>query len=134
VLPIPHALVVQKDKKIRLRALPVELIGAAMIYSMIVPLVFLDAWTTVYQWAYFGLKGIPKVNRHEYIILDRLNLRKLSWLQRVNCAYCDYANGLMAWAEAVTNTTEIYSCAIKHSSPRFSRPHEKGFYPFEKYR
>lgn len=129
----PLSLVVQKGKNLPDRALPVDLVAGLFIYSMIVPLVILDMWVTVYQWAYFGLKEIPKINRRDYIIIDRSMLRKLSWLQRVNCAYCDYANGLMAWAEAVTNTTEIYSCAIKHSSPKFVRPHEKEFYPYEKY-
>ncbi|HRH93035.1 MAG TPA: hypothetical protein PKV72_00715 [Candidatus Peribacteria bacterium] len=92
------------------------------IYSMIVPLVLLDLWTRAYHAVYFPLCGLPTVPREQYVIVDRGNLKGLKWGQRISCAYCDYANGVLAWVRAVAGITEAYSCAIKHPSGHRHQP------------
>lgn len=126
-------LVVQNDKKVLLNAFTLPL-AAIAIYSMIIPVIFLDIWTTVYQAIYFSAAGIPKIKKKDYIIFDRWDLRQLNILQRINCVYCEYVNGLLAWAKSVSNQTEVYSCAIKHSAPRKGQEHQEKFYEYEEFR
>ena len=61
--------------------------------------------------------------------MERWDLKKLSFLQKINCVYCEYANGILAFAKAVGNQTEIYSCAIKHRHALKGHEYEKKFYP-----
>lgn len=105
--------------------------AGVLIYAMIAPLLALDACFSLYQAVYFPLQGIPQVRRRDYIVIDRGRLQKLTWLQRLNCVYCDYANGLIAWVKAVVNLTEIYSCAIKHGTPKRGQEHQTGFYEYQ---
>lgn len=99
-----------------------SLITAPVIYSLAIPLVLLDAWLWLYQMLCFPSYGIPKVERSRYIFLDRGHLQYLNWIERANCDYCGYANGLVAYAREVTSRTEQYFCPIKHAS-RCAGPH-----------
>lgn len=36
-------------------------------------------------------------------------------LEKLNCVYCGYANGLLAYATEITARTEQYWCPIKHA-------------------
>lgn len=93
-----------------------SLIVAPVIYSLAAPLVLLDAWLWLYQCVCFPVYGIEKVERSRYILLDRGGLRYLNWLERFNCDYCGYANGLIAYAREVASRTERYFCPIKHAA------------------
>lgn len=68
------------------------------IYGMIIPTVILDIFLTVYQWTAFSLYRIPKVKRSDYIIYDRKYLDYLNFVQKINCLYCSYVNGVFAYA------------------------------------
>ncbi|MEO8582099.1 MAG: hypothetical protein ABI425_06030 [Patescibacteria group bacterium] len=103
------------------------------IYFMIIPLVFLDICTTLYQLIYFSALGIPKISKRQFIVMERWDLNKLNFWQKINCVYCEYANGLLAWAKAVGNQTEIYSCAIRHQHALKGHEHEKKFYDPKKF-
>jgi hypothetical protein len=85
------------------------------ILSCIVPIMLLDAWATFYQFICFPAYGIPKVRRHDYIILDRHKLRYLNSIERLNCAYCAYVNGCIAYVQEIAGRTEQYWCPIKHA-------------------
>ncbi|MBD3362174.1 hypothetical protein GF362_00460 [Candidatus Dojkabacteria bacterium] len=124
-------LVLPKKLKISKRNLLFELIAGFIIYSCIMPLIIFDIWASIYQWIYFGLKGIPKISKNDFIVIDRHQLKKLNIFQKVNCIYCGYANGLIAWIKAIINQTELYSCAIKHKSPSIGQEHQKHFYDFD---
>jgi hypothetical protein len=39
----------------------------------------------------------------------------------------------VAWLKAVINQTEIYSCAIKHSTHVLGEENEKNFAPYKKF-
>lgn len=99
-----------------------SLILAPVIYSLALPLLLLDAWLWVYQTLCFPVYGIEKAERARYIVLDRGHLEYLNWIERFNCDYCSYANGLIAFAREVSSRTEQYFCPIKHAS-RCSGPH-----------
>lgn len=86
------------------------------IYSMIVPTVILDVFVSVYQFFAFPLYGIPKVKRRDYIIFDRRFLDYLNVVQKANCLYCSYVNGLVAYTMEIGARTERYWCPIKAAS------------------
>ena len=99
-----------------LREAPVaSLLVAPVIYSLIVPFVLLDLWLWLYQVICFPVYGIEKVDRSRYILLDRGQLRYLNAIERFNCDYCGYANGLIAYAREIASRTEQYFCPIKHA-------------------
>lgn len=92
-----------------------SLLVAPMIYSLIIPLVLLDLWVRLYQAVCFPGYGIAKVDRSRYVLLDRGHLQYLNWIEQVNCNFCGYANGLVAYAREIAARTEQYFCPIKHA-------------------
>jgi len=109
-----------RDLKTRLSAYilgaqPLVVITAPVIYSVIVPLALLDLFVTVYQTVCFPVYGIPKVRRRDYLVFDRHHLAYLNALEKLNCAYCSYANGLIAYVREIASRTEQYWCPIKHA-------------------
>jgi hypothetical protein len=107
------------------------IITAPVIYAMIVPFVILDIAITLYQWICFPVYGIEKVKRRDYFIFDRYHLAYLNILEAINCAYCSYGNGLMAYAGEISARTEQYWCPIKHARKAIaSHQHYIGFADF----
>lgn len=98
---------------------------APALYSLLVPLVLVDVWITAYQFICLPLCGMPAVRRRDYFTLDRHRLAYLNALQKVNCTYCTYANGLFAYAREVAARTEAYWCPIRHGQPI---PHAHTYY------
>ncbi len=94
---------------------PQVILTAPIIYSCIVPFVLLDLFLTVYQVLCFPVYGIPKVRRKEYFVYDRGKLSYLNLIEKANCLYCSYGNGLMAYGHEIAARTEQYWCPIKHA-------------------
>jgi hypothetical protein len=92
-----------------------SLLSAPFIYALIAPLVLLDLAVTVYQGVCFPLYGIPRVRRGDYLHFDRGSLAYLNLIERFNCAYCAYANGVVAYVRQVAGRTELYWCPVKHA-------------------
>ena len=105
--------------------------SAPIIYSIIVPFIILDIFVTLYQHICFRIYGVPRVIRSKYIIIDRQRLPYLNTIEKINCIYCGYGNGLIAYVREVGARTEQYWCPIKHAR-RSLEPHrlEKGFVDF----
>ena len=91
------------------------IITAPVIYSLIFPLLILDIFVSIYQAICFPIYGIPKVRRSEYLVFDRLMLDYLNGIQKVNCAFCSYGNGILAFSHEVAARSEQYWCPIKHA-------------------
>jgi len=105
-----------------------SVLSAPFIYSVIFPLVLLDVSVTLYQWICFPLYRIPRVKRSLYFVFDRTHLEYLNLLEKINCAYCSYGNGLVAYAREVVGLTEQYWCPIKHARKVLqAHPHYHGF-------
>jgi hypothetical protein len=98
-----------------LNARPLVVLTAPVIYALIVPLVLLDLFVTIYHAVCFPVYGIPKVRRRDYLVFDRHHLAYLNALEKLNCAYCSYANGLIAYVREIAGRTEQYWCPIKHA-------------------
>ena len=94
---------------------PLVVLTAPVIYGLIVPFVILDIAVTLYQWICFPVYGIPLVRRRDHIAIDRQHLAYLNALQKLNCMYCGYGNGLLAYTREVAGRTEAYWCPIKHA-------------------
>ena len=97
---------------------------APVIYSLIVPLVLLDLFVTLYQHICFRVYRIPRVTRADYVVVDRHHLQYLNLIERLNCVYCGYGNGVLAYAVEVAARTEQYWCPIKHAR-RLPAPHSR---------
>lgn len=89
-------------------------VTAPFIYAVIFPALLLDLFVTVFQALCFPAYGIPKVKRADYIVFDRQNLAYLNILEKINCGYCSYVNGLFAYVREIGARTEKYWCPIKH--------------------
>ncbi|MGZ3237246.1 MAG: hypothetical protein ACXWIN_07470 [Burkholderiaceae bacterium] len=94
---------------------PQNFITGPIIYGMIFPLTLLDLCVTLYQAICFPIYKIAKVRRTDYIVLDRRQLQYLNFFERFHCTYCEYANGLLAYATEIVARTEQYFCPIKHA-------------------
>lgn len=91
------------------------ILSAPFIYAMIVPFVFLDISLFFYQLICFSAWRIEKVKRAEYMVIDRQFLQYLNIIEKINCVYCGYGNGLFAYAREIAGRTEQYWCPIKHA-------------------
>lgn len=110
---------------------PLVVLTAPVIYAMIVPILLLDISVMVYQAICFPAYGLPKVRRRDYLVFDRHHLAYLNALEKINCAYCSYANGAIAFMREVASRTEIYWCPIKHARRVLGpHPHYHGFADF----
>ena len=85
------------------------------IFAVFFPLLVLDLSVTVYQLLCFPLYRIQQVRRRDYLVFDRAHLAYLNLVEKFNCAYCSYANGLAAYVKEVAARTEQYWCPIKHA-------------------
>ena len=96
-------------------ARPLVVLTAPLIYSLIIPFIILDVWVSIYQAICFRVYGIQQVKRSKYLIFDRAALQYLNALEKINCAYCSYCNGVAAHVREVASRTEQYWCPIKHA-------------------
>ncbi|HFQ89050.1 MAG TPA: hypothetical protein ENK27_03140 [Desulfobulbus sp.] len=91
------------------------ILSAPVIYALIVPLVLLDVAVMLYQQICFRIYGIPLVRRRDYLVVDRHALAYLNAIEKFNCVYCGYSNGLIAYVREVAGRTEQFWCPIKHA-------------------
>ena len=112
-------------------ATPAVLLSAPVIYSLIIPLAVIDAWMSAYQAICFRAYGLPRVKRSDYLAFDRRKLNYLNVIEKLNCDYCAYANGVIAYAREIASRTEQYWCPIKHAL-KMSDPHQR-YYQFLEY-
>ncbi|MGV8923633.1 MAG: hypothetical protein ACOH1L_09870 [Thermomonas sp.] len=96
-------------------ARPLIVLTAPVIYVLIFPFALLDLFITIYQAVCFPIYGIPKVKRRDYLIFDRRHLAYLNALEKLNCAYCSYANGVIGYVREIGSRTEQFWCPIKHA-------------------
>ena len=115
-------LVIAKHRLLKARLLryifgsrPAMILTAPVIYALIIPVLLLDLFIAVYQTVCFPVYGIPRVRRSDYQAFDREQLAYLNAVEKLNCAYCAYANGVFAHVREVASRTEEYWCPIKHA-------------------
>ena len=92
-----------------------HIISAPFIYGMVIPFIIMDIGLFIYQNICFRLYNIPLVKRSEYIVFDRQHLKYLNFLDKFNCLYCSYGNGVLSYGVEIAGRTEKYWCPIKHA-------------------
>lgn len=92
-----------------------HVVTAPIIYSVLFPMLLMDLFVTVYQYTCFPLYGIPRVRRKDYFVYDRAYLGYLNIIEKINCGYCSYGNGLISYIREIVGRTEQYWCPIKHA-------------------
>ncbi|MEY4419866.1 MAG: hypothetical protein RLZZ498_462 [Pseudomonadota bacterium] len=108
-----------------------SIVTAPVIYAVLGPMLLLDLFITLYQHICFRAYGIARVKRSDYFVYDRAHLAYLNWIEKINCAYCSYGNGLMAYGREVVARTEQYWCPIKHARKVMAaHPYYTGFVDF----
>ena len=101
---------------------------APVIYGLLVPIALLDLSVSVFQAICFRAYGIARVRRSQYIVIDRQHLAYLNGIEKLNCVYCGYANGVFAFVREVAGRTEQYWCPIRHAKRvRAPHPHYRAF-------
>ena len=103
---------------------------APVIWSILFPALLMDVFVSTYQFICFPIYKIPKVKRSQYIIIDRHALSYLNIIEKINCVYCGYFNGLMAYIQEIAARTEQYWCPIKHAR-RVGYTHSRYNYFFD---
>mgnify|MGYP007030371626 FL=1 len=107
------------------------ILTAPVVYAVLLPMLMLDIFVTLYQWICFPIYGMARVKRSEYFVYDRAHLAYLNLIEKINCAYCSYGNGLVAYAREVVGKTEQYWCPIKHARKTLqAHPYYAGFVDF----
>jgi hypothetical protein len=126
-----HRAIKTRSSRYFIDANPLMVLTAPVIYSLLLPVVLLDLFVMAYQAVCFPVYKIPKVRRRDYLIFDRHHLAYLNVIEKINCAYCSYANGAIAFAREVASRTEVYWCPIKHARRVLGpHPHYQGFADF----
>ncbi|MDD5632704.1 MAG: hypothetical protein PHI13_11855 [Methylococcales bacterium] len=92
-----------------------HLVSVPFIWMCLIPSLLIDVTISLYQAVCFPLYGIPKVKRQDYIVFDTQYLHYLNLIEKINCAYCSYVNGLLAYLQEVAARTEQFWCPIKHA-------------------
>jgi len=103
---------------------PATVMTAPVIYSLILPLALIDLWASAYQAVCFRAYRLPRVRRSAYLMFDRDALAYLNWIERLNCWFCAYANGVAAYVREIASRTEQYWCPIKHAF-KVQSPHSR---------
>ncbi len=103
---------------------PLVVLTAPIIYAGWIAFLLLDLFVSVYQAICFPVYGIPKVRRADYLVFDRALLPYLNLVEKFNCLYCSYGNGVIGFAREVAARTEQYWCPIKHAR-RIQAAHER---------
>jgi len=92
------------------------ILSSPFIYILIIPFALLDLLVSIYQAICFRIYKIPMVRRADYMVFDRGRLAYLNKIEQINCTYCSYANGVIAFVREVSARTERFWCPIKHAS------------------
>jgi len=113
------ALIQRESKRSLVRhvteASPLSWITAPVIYLGVVPFFVLDLFLFLFQAICFPVYHIPKAKRSDYVVFDRGDLPYLNAIEKLNCLYCGYANGIAAYFAEIAARTEQHWCPIKHA-------------------
>jgi hypothetical protein len=92
-----------------------HLLASPLVYAMVIPAILFDIILFIYQQVVFRIFKFKFIKRSDYILFDRQYLGYLNSIEKLNCLYCSYFNGLLQYAAAIAGRTELYFCPIKHA-------------------
>ena len=92
-----------------------HLLSSPIVYMMIFPAILLDIMLFIYTIVVSKVFKFDFHSRSNYVVFDRQYLGYLNIMEKINCMYCSYFNGVMAYASSIASRTELYFCPIKHA-------------------
>lgn len=92
------------------------ILSVPIIWACLIPAIFLDIFVSLFQVICFPIYKITKVKRSDYIVIDRHKLGYLNIIEKANCWYCSYFNGLLGYVSEIAGRTEQFWCPIRHAS------------------
>lgn len=111
----PHRLLATRWTAYAYESGLLKILTIPVIWLALIPALVLDFFVLFYQLICFPIYGIPRVRRGDHIVFDRHKLKYLNWVEKGNCLYCSYFNGLMAYLREIAGRTEQYWCPIRHA-------------------
>lgn len=71
-------------------------VGGGLMYMTVPLFIFLHTSVSLifYRILLRPFLDVPRLQMSDYIILDRYNMQRLNWFDRINCLFCEYANGV----------------------------------------
>jgi len=94
----------------------IHIISIPFIWLPFIPTIIAHLAVSIYMNIAFRMYGIKVVKFFDYFALDRQKLPYLSLIEKINCAYCSYANAVFMYMAEVGQRTEYYWCGIKHKN------------------
>ena len=110
-----HKAIASKISAYLLNASFLNILTTPIIWFCIIPALLLDLAASIFQFICFRVYRIPKVKRKDYIVIDRQSLSYLNPIEKLNCVYCGYFNGVISYVQEIAARTEQYWCPIKHA-------------------
>jgi hypothetical protein len=110
VLWVEKASILMKPKTIK------HIISIPFIWGVALPTMVLHLCLFIYQAVAFRLYGMERVQLRSYINFDREKLGYLRVVDKLNCGYCSYVNGVFAYISEIGRRTEYYWCGVKHEN------------------
>jgi len=92
-----------------------NILTVPLIWGCLLPALLMDLSVTIFHSLCFRVYKIPLVRRSDYIVIDHQALTYLNIIEKVNCIYCGYFNGLIAYVQEIAARTEQFWCPIKHA-------------------
>jgi len=92
------------------------ILSVPIVWVCLIPAIFLDIFVSLFQAICFPIYKIAKVKRSDYIVVDRHKLTYLNIIEKANCWYCSYFNGLLGYVSEIAGRTEQFWCPIRHAS------------------
>ncbi len=102
------------------------------IFSLVLlPLfIFMILFNTIYFW----IRNQPSISPSQYYHFDRHNINHITFMDKVWCEYCEWANGTLHWTLAITNEIERRYCPIQnkcHPHCEKAKSWRNEFLPFD---
>lgn len=89
-------------------------IGMLLILLFAFALLPLYLFLVFFNRVYFWIRRQKKIDPKPYFNFDRHDIPHLRFADKVWCEYCEWANGTLQWALAITNEIERRYCPIQN--------------------
>lgn len=89
-------------------------LGMLLILAFAIALLPLYLFLVIFNIVYFWIRRQKRIDPKPYFNFDRHKIAHLRFPDKVWCEYCEWANGSLQWALAITNEIERRYCPIQN--------------------
>lgn len=89
-------------------------LGMLLILLFSIALLPLFLFLGFFNVVYFWIRRQKRIDPKPYFNFDRHKIANLRFADKVWCEYCEWANGSLQWALAITNEIERRYCPIQN--------------------